>query len=69
VIPATLIRDEGTMTTTQMDPAVALADLQASKPEKVTIVLLSGDLDRAMAAFIIATGVLLRRVRRRWECK
>ena len=43
-------------TTTQMDPAVALADLQASKPDKVTIVLLSGDLDRAMAAFIIATG-------------
>jgi peroxiredoxin family protein len=44
------------MTTTQMDPAVALADLQASKSDKVTIVLLSGDLDRAMAAFIIATG-------------
>ena len=44
------------MTTTQMDPAVVLADLQASKPDKVTIVLLSGDLDRAMAAFIIATG-------------
>jgi peroxiredoxin family protein len=44
------------MTTTQMDPAVALADLQAAKPERVTIVLLSGDLDRAMAAFIIATG-------------
>jgi len=44
------------MTTTQMDPAVALADLQATKPERVTIVLLSGDLDRAMAAFIIATG-------------
>jgi peroxiredoxin family protein len=39
-----------------MDPAVALADLQATKPERVTIVLLSGDLDRAMAAFIIATG-------------
>jgi peroxiredoxin family protein len=44
------------MTTTQMDPAVALADLQTTKPERVTIVLLSGDLDRAMAAFIIATG-------------
>ena len=44
------------MTTTQIDPAVALADLQGTKPEKVTIVLLSGDLDRAMAAFIIATG-------------
>lgn len=44
------------MQTTQLDPAAALADLQASKPDKVTIVLLSGDLDRAMAAFIIATG-------------
>lgn len=44
------------MTITQTDPAVALANLQASKPEKVTIVLLSGDMDRAMAAFIIATG-------------
>jgi len=44
------------MTTTQLDPAMALADLQSSKTEKVTIVLLSGDLDRAMAAFIIATG-------------
>jgi len=39
-----------------MDPAVALADLQTAKPDRVTIVLLSGDLDRAMAAFIIATG-------------
>jgi peroxiredoxin family protein len=44
------------MTTTQLDPAVALADLQTSKPDRVTIVLLSGNLDRAMAAFIIATG-------------
>ncbi len=44
------------MTITETDPAVALANLQASKPEKVTIVLLSGDMDRAMAAFIIATG-------------
>src|ERR1041384_3400058 len=44
------------MTTTQLDPGVALADLQAAKPDRVTIVLLSGDLDRAMAAFIIATG-------------
>jgi peroxiredoxin family protein len=44
------------MTITQMDPAVALADLQTAKPDRVTIVLLSGDLDRAMAAFIIATG-------------
>jgi len=39
-----------------MDPAVALADLQTAKPDRVTTVLLSGDLDRAMAAFIIATG-------------
>ena len=44
------------MTIAQMDPAVALADLQASKPDRVTIVLLSGDMDKAMAAFIIATG-------------
>ena len=44
------------MAIAQLDPAVALADLQASKPDKVTIVLLSGDMDRAMAAFIIATG-------------
>ncbi|MEP6891828.1 MAG: DsrE/DsrF/DrsH-like family protein, partial [Nitrospirota bacterium] len=44
------------MTTAQMDPAVALDNLRASKPDKVTIVLLSGDMDRAMAAFIIATG-------------
>src|ERR1043166_998035 len=44
------------MTIAQMDPAVTLADLRISKPEKVTIVLLSGDMDRAMAAFIIATG-------------
>ncbi|TKB69567.1 MAG: hypothetical protein E8D47_00040 [Nitrospira sp.] len=44
------------MTTVQMDPAVTLANLQTSKADKVTIVLLSGDMDRAMAAFIIATG-------------
>src|ERR1041384_1688603 len=44
------------MTIAQMDPAVALADLQISKPDKVTIVLLSGDMDRGGAAFIIATG-------------
>lgn len=42
--------------TTQIEPAAALAELQQSKPDRVTIVLLSGDLDRAMAAFIIATG-------------
>ena len=44
------------MTIAQMDPAVTLSDLRTSKPDKVTIVLLSGDMDRAMAAFIIATG-------------
>src|ERR1043166_8323310 len=44
------------MTIAQMDPAVTLADLRISKPEKVTIVLLSGDVDRARAAFMIATG-------------
>jgi len=41
---------------TQIEPTAMLAQLEATKPEKVTIVLLSGDLDRAMAAFIIATG-------------
>ena len=44
------------MQMTQIEPSATLAQLQESKPEKVTIVLLSGDLDRAMAAFIIATG-------------
>ena len=44
------------MLATQVEPAATLAQLVATKPEKVTIVLLSGDLDRAMAAFIIATG-------------
>ncbi len=44
------------MQTTQLEPTAVLAGLQASKPDRVTIVLLSGDLDRAMAAFIIATG-------------
>lgn len=42
--------------TTDLEPATALAELQTRKPEKVTIVLLSGDMDRAMAALIIATG-------------
>ncbi|MGH7256371.1 MAG: DsrE/DsrF/DrsH-like family protein [Nitrospirales bacterium] len=42
--------------TTKLEPATALAELQEAKPKKVTIVLLSGDMDRAMAAFIIATG-------------
>ncbi len=44
------------MTMAQVEPAEALAGLQESKPERVTIVLLSGDMDKAMAAFIIATG-------------
>jgi peroxiredoxin family protein len=44
------------MATTQIQPAAALEELRESKPDRVTIVLLSGDLDRAMAAFIIATG-------------
>jgi peroxiredoxin family protein len=48
--------NEGVMTIAQMDPAVTLANLQTSKTDRVTIVLLSGDMDRAMAAFIIATG-------------
>ncbi|MCH7614957.1 MAG: DsrE/DsrF/DrsH-like family protein [Nitrospinae bacterium] len=44
------------MSMTQVEPATTLAQLQETKPDKVTIVLLSGDMDKAMAAFIIATG-------------
>ncbi|TAL08674.1 MAG: hypothetical protein EPO02_12330 [Nitrospirae bacterium] len=44
------------MSGAKLDPQVALAELQASKPERVTLVVLSGDMDRVMAAFIIATG-------------
>jgi peroxiredoxin family protein len=44
------------MNATKLEPATALVELQETKSEKVTIVLLSGDMDRAMAAFIIATG-------------
>lgn len=44
------------MNATRLEPAAALAELQETKPDGVTIVLLSGDMDRAMAAFIIATG-------------
>lgn len=51
-----LTEKESVMTIAQMDPAVTLANLQTAKTDKVTIVLLSGDMDRAMAAFIIATG-------------
>jgi len=40
----------------KVDTATALAELRETKPDRVTIVLLSGDMDRAMAAFIIATG-------------
>lgn len=44
------------MSMTQVEPTTTLAQLQETKPDKVTIVLLSGDMDKAMAAFIIATG-------------
>ena len=44
------------MSPTKLEPAVALAELQDGKTERVTIVVLSGDFDRVMAAFIIATG-------------
>ncbi len=44
------------MTLTQAEPTATLAELQTAKPERVTIVLLSGEMDKAMAAFIIATG-------------
>ena len=44
------------MSATNLEPASVLSELGESKPDRVTIVLLSGDMDRAMAAFIIATG-------------
>jgi peroxiredoxin family protein len=44
------------MNATKLEPATALAELQETKPDRVTIVVLSGDMDRVMAAFIIATG-------------
>lgn len=44
------------MSPTRLEPATALAELQETKPDRVTIVVLSGDMDRVMAAFIIATG-------------
>ncbi len=44
------------MSIAQIEPAATLTELERTKPDKVTIVLLSGDMDRAMAAFIIATG-------------
>jgi peroxiredoxin family protein len=43
-------------TTLKVEPATTLAELRETKPDRVTIVVLSGDLDRVMAAFIIATG-------------
>lgn len=46
----------GGMSTAKLDPQVALAELRESKTERVTLVVLSGDMDRVMAAFIIATG-------------
>ena len=45
-----------TMTTPVTSPETTLRSLQETKPESVTIVCLSGDMDKAMAAFIIATG-------------
>ncbi len=47
------------MTTTiapEIAPEAVLTGLKETKPESVTIVCLSGDMDKAMAAFIIATG-------------
>ena len=44
------------MHATKVEVATALAELKETKPDRVTIVVLSGDMDRAMAAFIIATG-------------
>ena len=44
------------MNATQVEPTAALAELKEKKPDRVTIVCLSGDMDKAMAAFIIATG-------------
>ena len=44
------------MSSIKLDPQVALADLEEKKAEHVTLVVLSGDMDRVMSAFIIATG-------------
>ena len=40
----------------QLDPQSVLLELNEKKPRRVTLVVLSGDMDRVMAAFIIATG-------------
>lgn len=45
-----------TVMTAKLDPRAALAELEDKKPDRVTLVVLSGDMDRVMAAFIIATG-------------
>jgi peroxiredoxin family protein len=44
------------MSTIKLDPQVALEELREKKVARVTLVVLSGDMDRVMAAFIIATG-------------
>ena len=44
------------MNATHVEPATALAELKQTKPDKVTLVVLSGDMDRVMASLIIATG-------------
>ncbi len=45
-----------TLPTPNIAPENVLNNLRETKPESVTIVCLSGDMDKAMAAFIIATG-------------
>lgn len=44
------------MISSQSDSHMALMELEARKPKAVTLVVSSGDMDRVMAAFIIATG-------------
>ncbi len=44
------------MNQTALEPATTLAELRETKPDKVTLVVLSGDMDRVMASLIIATG-------------
>jgi peroxiredoxin family protein len=45
-----------TVMTAKLDPQAALAELEEKKPARVTIVVMSGDMDRVTAALIIATG-------------
>src|SRR5205807_8961664 len=45
-----------TVMTAKLDPQATLVGLAEKKPERVTLVVLSGDMDRVMAAFIFATG-------------